>query len=310
MSEGRDAERIAALAAAIRATGADLLDVHADVDHHRSVFTFVGPADVVEAAALALGRHVVGHVDLRSHRGVHPRLGALDLVPFVPLRGATMADAVRAAHRTGHAFARELSLPVYFYGDAALSADRRELPALRRGEFEGLVARMAAPGGTPDVGPARPHSTAGAAVIGARDLLIAFNADLDTGDPSVARDIARAIRESSGGLPAVRALGVALASRGKVQVSMNLLHYRRTSPRDVMVAVDAEAARRGVAVLDYELVGCAPFDAFRGVDRTRVRMRDGQLLSPALMGVPQDTSNSSIGSERPRNGTVPSDFSG
>jgi len=283
VSEGRDVGRIAAMATAVRATGAQLLDVHSDPDHHRSVFTIVGEPDVVQAAVRALSQLVVGVVDLRTHHGVHPRIGAVDLVPFVPLRGTTMAGAVRAAHEAGRALASELALPVYFYGEAALAPQRRELPALRRGEFEGLVDRMAAPDGAPDLGPAQPHPTAGATVVGAREILIAFNAELATHDLSIARDIARAIRESSGGLASLRALGLPLASRARAQVSMNLLRYRRTSLRDVMAAVDAEAASRHTTVIEFELVGCAPADAFRGVDRARVRMRDTQVLDPALV---------------------------
>lgn len=284
VSEGRNAGVIALMAAEVRGAGARLLDVHSDPDHHRSVFTFVGGADAVQAAALALSRVAVEALDLRVHRGVHPRLGAVDLVPFVPLRGATMADALQAAHETGRALADRLGLPVYFYGEAAQTAARRELPALRRGGLESLADRMATPDGAPDVGPAHPHPTAGAAVVGARQVLIAFNAELETQDLSIAVEIARAIRESSGGLPALRALGVPLASRRRVQVSMNLLRYRRTSVSAAMAAVDAAASMRGVAVAGYELVGCAPADALAGADRARIRMHEGQILAPTLLG--------------------------
>ncbi len=284
VSEGRDRSLIGSISSAVEAAGARLLDVHADVDHNRSVFTFLGPPPVVEAAALALARIAVERLDLRAHHGVHPRIGAVDVIPYVPLRGARMADAVRAAHATGQRLARELAVPVFYFGEAALTPGRRELPAVRRGQFEGLAERMSAPGGEPDVGPRRPHPRAGATAVGARGVLIAFNAVLDTDALAVARAIARSIRESSGGLPAVRALGVPLASRGRVQVTMNLLDSRRTPVAAVVAALEAEAARRGAGVLEYELVGCAPEDAFRGVDRARVRMSPAQLFGAELLG--------------------------
>jgi len=288
VSDGRDQALIEALAAAVEAAGARLLDVHADVDHNRSVFTFVGPAATVEAAALALARIAVERLDLRTHRGVHPRIGAVDVIPFVPLRGARMADAVRAAHALGPALAGELGVPVFYYGEAALRPERRELVALRRGQFEELAARMRAPGGEPDAGPPVPHPRAGATAIGARAVLIAFNAVLDSEALGLAQDIARVCREAGGGLPGVRALGVPLTSRGLVQVTMNLVSYRRTPVARVMAAVEAEAARRGVEVLEWELVGCAPADAFAGVDRARVRLGPAQLLEPTLVGEPAE----------------------
>ncbi len=282
VSEGRDGALIDAFARAIADAGAQLLDVHADPDHNRSVFTFLGPAETAERAALALSRAVVQTLDLRVHRGGHPRFGVVDVIPFVPLQGASMRDAVRSAHRLGAALAADLHLPVFYFGAAAIRPERAELPAIRAGQFEGLAARMAAAAGSPDAGPLRPHPSAGAVAIGARGVLIAFNAVLDTRDLEVARAIARAIRASSGGLPEVRAIGVCLPSRGRVQVSMNLLAYHRTGVPVVMDAVDREATSRGVTVLEFELVGCAPADAFQRVDRSRVRCTAGQLLEPAL----------------------------
>jgi len=282
VSEGRDRALIGALAAAVEAAGARLLDVHADADHNRSVFTFMGPAATVEAAALALARIAVERLDLRTHRGVHPRFGAVDVIPFVPLRGAGMENAVAAARGLGPVLARELGVPVFYYGQAALRPERHELAALRRGGFEGLAAQMRAPGGEPDAGPRAPHARAGATAIGARHVLIAFNAVLDSDELGLARDIARALREAAGGLAGIRALGVPLASRRRVQVTMNLENYRQTPVARVMAAVEAEAARRGIKVLEYELVGCAPADAFRGVDQARVRLSPVQLLDPGL----------------------------
>jgi glutamate formiminotransferase len=282
VSDGRDRALRDALAAAVEAAGARLLDVHADVDHNRSVFTFLGPPATVGAAALALARIAVARVDLRQQSGVHPRIGAVDVIPFVPLRATPMAEAVRAARGLGPAFAGELGVPVFYYGAAALRPDRRELGTLRRGQFEALAARMARPGGEPDTGPPAPHPRAGATAIGARPVLIAFNAVLDTDALGIAREIARVLRASAGGLPGVQALGVPLASRGRAQVAMNLVDYRRTPVVRVVEAVEAEAGRRGTTVLEYELVGCAPADAFAEMDRARVVHRPAQLLDPAL----------------------------
>jgi glutamate formiminotransferase len=286
VSEGRDPAVLAVLAEAVEAAGARLLDLHADVDHHRSVFTFVGqPAPVIEAA-LALARRAVERIDLRRHAGVHPRIGAVDVIPFVPLRNARMPDAVAAAHALGPRLARDLGVPVYYYGAAALMAGRQALPEIRRGGLEGLTAKMARPGGRPDVGPATPHPAAGATAVGARDLLIAFNAVLATAEVAVARAIARSLRESSGGLPAVRAIGVLLPSRGLAQVAMNLLDYRRTPLGAAMTATEAQAARHGVVVLEYELVGCAPENALAGADRSRIRMVASQILATDLLDEP------------------------
>jgi glutamate formiminotransferase len=262
VSEGRDAGIILRLVNAVESGGAGLLDIHSDVDHHRSVFTIVGDIDAVERSVLALARAAVELVDLTKHRGVHPRIGAIDVVPFVPLRGSSMRDAIGSAHRVGLIFASEADVPVFFYAEAAARRDRRELPIVRKGGFEQLTERLCAPGWRPDAGPAAPHPTAGATVVGARRPLVAFNAVLDAGDVAAALAISRAIRESSGGLPAVRAMGLLLGSRGLAQVSMNLLDYRRTSPRAVSERIEAEARRLGRSVREYELVGCAPAEAF------------------------------------------------
>jgi len=285
VSEGRDVAVIEALAQTVRDAGARLVDVHRDDDHHRSVFTFLGEAKAVEDGALALARAAVRLVDLTRHRGVHPRVGALDVVPFVPLRGASMKDAVSTARRMGRAFAAECGVPVFFYGEAATAPHRRELPVFRRGGIDGLAARLVDPRWRPDEGPATLHPTAGATLIGARGPLIAFNAVLDTASEEIADAIARAIRESSGGLPAVRALGVVLARRGLAQVSMNLLDYRRTAPATVARRIEREARARGARVIDYELVGCAPADVLIDwpPDLAPLAGRSsGQLLDPEL----------------------------
>jgi glutamate formiminotransferase len=241
---------------------------------------------VVERAALALGRLAVDLIDLRRHAGVHPRIGALDVVPFVPLAGSTMADAVTVARRMGRAFAAETGVPVFFYEEAAIMSGRRDLPEVRAGGFERLAERLTDPRWRPDAGPATPHPSAGAAVIGARRPLIALNAMLDSDDLAGARVVAGVIRErAAGGLPAVRALGLTLPSRGVAQISMNLLDYHRTPPAAVMTRLEAEAARRGLRVAGYELVGCAPADALDAAARKKiVDLRASQLLDPELFG--------------------------
>ena len=265
VSEGRDLRAVEALADAVRSVaGARLADVHADPDHHRSVFTFLGPPQAVEEAALALAAAVFARVDMREHRGHHPRLGALDVMPFVPLRDSTMADAIRIARRVGQAIAAAHTLPVYFYGAAATRPERTAVREIRRGEYEGLAARLNTPGGWPDAGPAVFVPRRGGAMVGARDILVAYNVWLDSHDLGAARDIARAVRESSGGLPAVQALGVPLERRGLVQVSMNLLNYRLTGIAAAYDAVTAEAALRGLTIRRAELVGLAPVRAFEG----------------------------------------------
>ncbi len=275
VSEGRDRARIEAFAAAVATTpGVSLMDVHADVDHHRSVYSFAGAPHAVEAAAFALAARVIATLDLRDHRGVHPRIGALDVVPFVPLAGCTMREVAALARRVGAAVAAHHALPVYYYGHAASRAGRRRLPDARRGGYEGLAARLATGDDPPDDGPARFDPRAGAVLVGARGLLVAFNVWLDSADLEHARAIARIARESSGGLPGVQALGVPLPSRGVVQVSMNLLDIDRTPIPVVFDLVREHASRRGVAVLRSELVGLAPRSAFAGRSPESVALVD------------------------------------
>jgi len=265
VSEGRDARAVDAIADVVRAVpGARLADVHADPDHNRSVFTFLGSPRAVEEAAVALAAAVLARVDMREHHGIHPRLGALDVLPFVPLRGLAMDDAVAVARRVGVRFGREHGVPVYFYGAAATRPERRAVRDIRRGEYEGLPQKLADPAWCPDCGPTVFHPRGGAIAVGARDVLVAYNIWLDTSDLGAAKAIASAVRESSGGLPCVQALGLPLERRGLVQVSMNLLDYRRTGIARAYDAVTAEAARRGIAIKRAELVGLAPRAAFEG----------------------------------------------
>jgi len=273
VSEGRRPEVVARLAAAAgSAPGARLLDVSSDPDHNRSVLTLAGDPEGLHQGLLALYAAALAEIDLRAHRGVHPRLGAVDVAPFVPLGGTPMAAAVAAARRLAAEVARRFGLPVYLYERAALKPERTGLAEIRRGGFEGLPAKLADPAWAPDFGPARAHPTAGATVIGARFFLIAFNAVLARADVAVARAVARRVRESGGGLPALRAMGVPLAGRGLAQVSMNLVDYRLTPPARALAAVEAAAAALGTEVIDTEIVGLVPAAAIDGVSWEELKL--------------------------------------
>jgi glutamate formiminotransferase / 5-formyltetrahydrofolate cyclo-ligase len=264
VSEGRRPEVVARLAAAVERPGVRLLDVSSDPDHHRTVLTLAGEAEDLHDALLALYEEALAALDLTRHDGVHPRLGAVDVVPFVPLGAVPMAAAVAAAERLAAAVGERFGLPVYLYEEAARSPGRRALAAVRRGGFEGLAAKLADPAWAPDFGPARRHPTGGATVIGARFFLVAFNAVLDTPDVGLAQAVARRVRESGGGLPALRAMGVYLASRSLAQVSMNLVDYRRTSLWTALERVRREAAELGARVVSNEVVGLLPEEAAAG----------------------------------------------
>jgi glutamate formiminotransferase / 5-formyltetrahydrofolate cyclo-ligase len=259
VSEGRRPDVIERLAAAVRATpGARLLDHSSDASHNRSVFTLAGDAASVRAAILALYAVAVDTIDLRTHRGEHPRLGAVDVVPFVPIEGVSMADCVALAKDVAAAVAERYRVPVFLYEEASTNPARKNLEDIRRGEFEGLAAKMSSPGWAPDFGPSTPHETAGASVIGARMPLIAYNINLNTDRLDVAKKIAAAIRHSSGGLRYVKAMGVMLEDRRLAQVSMNLTNYEKTPIFRVFDLVKREAARYGVSILESEVVGLVP----------------------------------------------------
>ncbi|MCX5826797.1 MAG: glutamate formimidoyltransferase [Deltaproteobacteria bacterium] len=258
-SEGRDPEKIKAIAAAASAvSGVRLLDYSWDRDHHRSVITFLGEPEYVYEAALAAGSKALELIDLRCHDGVHPRIGAVDVVPFVPLEGAKMSDAVACAHRFGRAFAARHGTPVFFYGEAAKNEITRELPKIRSGGLPGLIKRLRAGACQPDEGPNVCPDRSGAVAVGARMPLIAYNINLDSSDVGLAKRIAGMIRESNGGLPFVRAIGVLLKSRNLAQVSMNLTNFQVTSIRKVFESVRKEADMAGVNILESELIGLAP----------------------------------------------------
>jgi glutamate formiminotransferase/glutamate formiminotransferase/formiminotetrahydrofolate cyclodeaminase len=227
-----------------------VLDTHIDPDHNRSVITFVASPETVVAAAVNAVRRAAELIDMRTHQGEHPRLGATDVLPFVPVRGVTMDDCVRLAHEAGTIIARDLSIPVYFYERAALRPERVNLEDVRRSAVN--------PDYVPDVGPTRRHNSAGAIVVGARPFLIAFNVILRSDDIGIARQIARTIRARNGGLPFVKALGFRLHTRGVVQVSMNLVNYEVTGMSAAYDAIKREASRLGVAIESTEIVGLVP----------------------------------------------------
>jgi glutamate formiminotransferase len=259
-SEGRKTETVERLARAIESTsGAVVLNRHLDPDHNRSVITFVAPPDVVVEAALRGVRAASELIDLRQHTGEHPRIGATDVLPFVPVSGVTIDDCIALAHQAGERIWRELSIPVYFYERAARRPDRVRLERVRGKGFEQLREEITTnPDRAPDVGAARLHETAGAIAVGARPFLIAFNVNLRTKDLSIARSIAHSIRERDGGLPFVKALGFELRSRNIVQVSMNLIDFEQTGIKEAYEAVRRAAEHRGVEVAGAELVGLVP----------------------------------------------------
>lgn len=286
VSEGRRADVVDRLVRQLTThPGVALLDYSSDSAHNRSVFTMAGPANPLLDTLLAFTREAVASIDLRTHHGVHPRLGAVNVVPFIPLGDATMADAVALARLVGRRIAQDLSIPVYLYEEAASAPHRRHLEQIRRGGLEGLVARLTDPGWAPDFGPLLPHPTAGVTIVGARFFLIAYNVLLNSSDLGVARAIAAAVRERGGGLPRVKALGLALADRDMVQVSMNLVDYRVTGIRAAFDRVVLEAARRGVDVSGSELIGLAPADALDDSLARHVRLAnfsDAKILERRL----------------------------
>ncbi len=272
-SEGRRGEIIEAILDSIRTVpGAYLLDTSSDIDHNRTVVTMAGNPEAVKQAAFAAVACAAGRIDLHAHHGVHPRIGAADVVPFVPLRGISMRECADLARALGRRVGEKLGLPVYLYGDAAARPERKNLAHIRKGEYEGLAAAIATdPARTPDFGPAR-IGPAGATAIGVRGPLIAFNIYLNTVDLAIARTVAARIRFSSGGLPALKALGFMVG--GRAQVSMNLTDYNRTSLPQAYHAVRAEAGRLGAGIERSELIGLIPQQAALGWSAADIKLQD------------------------------------
>jgi len=275
-SEGRDARTVDTIAAAAASVDqVTILDLSLDPDHNRSVITFAGPAAAVGEAALRAVAQAAAAIDLRRQIGVHPRIGAADVVPFVPVRDITLEQCAQLAALTGERIWGTLRIPVYLYGAAARHPDRVNLENIRRGGFEGLRESIRTdPRRRPDFGEAKLHPSAGATAIGARKFLIAFNINLNTADLSIARQIARSIRTSSGGLPCVKALGLRLDSRNLAQVSMNLTDFERTPVSAVFREVRRQAAQLGVTVAESELIGLIP----------RAALDDSQEWLPTVLG--------------------------
>jgi glutamate formiminotransferase len=281
-SEGRRPDVIEAIVAALEVPGARLVYRQSDPDHNRLDTTVLGDADAVRRSAMAGARVAIDRIDMTEHRGSHPRMGAVDVIPFMPVRGVSMEDVVATARDFGRELAETLAVPVYLYDRAALSPERASLAEVRRGEFEGLRDAVARGERLPDFGP-HELGRAGAVAVGARKPLVAFNVYLDGTDEAAAKEIARSIRESSGGLPAVRAIGFAVPERGgEVTVSMNLVDFEVTGPRVAFDAVERAAAARGMRVTSSEIVGLVPAAALPDGDAEHVRLDgfdpDAQIL--------------------------------
>ena len=266
-SEGRRPEVIEAIKKAAERPGVKVLDMSSDPDHNRSVITFVGEPAALQESAFAVIARGAELIDLRQQRGAHPRIGAVDVVPFVPVRGVTMAECVLMARATGERVGRELGIPVFLYEQAASAPHRQNLADIRQGEFEGLAEKMQDALWQPDFGPTAPHPSAGAVVVGARTYLIAYNVYLGTKDIRIAKAIARAVRQRDGGLNNVKALGMFIKERDMVQVSLNLVDPFRTPIYRVLETIRMEARRYGVPVVESELIGLLPLEAL--VDTAR-----------------------------------------
>jgi glutamate formiminotransferase / 5-formyltetrahydrofolate cyclo-ligase len=286
-SEGRERDRISRIVAAVRSVeGVRVLGLHSDPDHNRSVLTFAGEEEDVLEAAVALADACAREIDLTSQTGEHPRMGSLDVLPFVPLEGATLEDAARLARRAGERI-EPLGFLVYLYEAAATASHRRNLADVRRGGYQGLAARLEDPLWQPDYGPRDLDPHKGAVAVGARPFLVAFNAYLDTNDLEVARTIAREVRERDGGLPGVKALGLKVG--GRAQVSMNLTDLERTSMPVALEAVREAAVEHGVSVESTELVGLAPLEAVLQTARHYLGLRElgrEHVLEAALWDTP------------------------
>lgn len=281
ISEGRDPAKIASIAEEItRHKKVRLLNISSDRDHHRSVFTFAGEPEAVKEAALSFALKAIELIDMRKHKGEHPRIGAVDVIPFVPIHGVEMEEAVRIARELGKDLGKR-GIPVFYYEEAALRPGRRELPAIRKGEYEGLNEKLKTPEWKPDEGPVEFNPKSGATVVGARFPLVAYNVNLKSQDLNLAKEIARKVRFKDGGFPHVRAMGVELSAKsgsasgekekGLVQVSMNLTNYRVTNLPEVFNFIEAEAMKQGIEIEGSEIVGLVPLAVLEGVVRHYLR---------------------------------------
>ncbi|MBM4430678.1 MAG: glutamate formimidoyltransferase [Chloroflexi bacterium] len=283
LSEGRRESVISTIVEV--AQGVRVLDVSSDADHNRTVLTFVGSPAAVAEAAFRITAQATELIDMKQHHGAHPRMGAVDVIPFVPLDEATMEEAIAVARQVGQRLGEELGIPVYLYEEAATQPARRNLADVRQGEYEGLARKLADPAWKPDFGPPRPHPTAGATAVGARVFLVAYNVNLGTSDMDVARTVARALRARTGGLRHVKALAVKLAERQQVQVSMNVVDPFQTPLYRVLEMVKMEAARYGAPVVGSEIVGLVPLAVLLETTRYYLQLegfRADQVLETRL----------------------------
>jgi glutamate formiminotransferase len=262
ISEGRNRDTVEYVVDSVKTTpGCFLLDYSSDADHNRTVITFIGNRQSLPIAVKELYKRALEKIDLRQHKGEHPRMGAVDVVPFVPIQDVKMEDCIAFSKEIGEMISREFKVPVFLYEESQARADRKNLAVIRKGEFEGLTEKMKKPEWAPDFGESAPHASAGATVVGARMPLIAFNVNLGTSDIKIANTIAKNVRGSSGGLMAVKGMGVELKERGIVQVSMNMVNYQKSPLFRVFEMIKSEAERYGVPVVGSEIIGLVPQDA-------------------------------------------------
>ena len=282
-SEGRREEVIKGLVDISKSIqDVTLLDYSSDTSHNRSVFTLVGDADGIKNAAISLSRYAADNIDLTKHTGEHPRMGAVDVIPFVPIKNVTMEECVLISKEVGEIIANELKIPVFLYEDSCTKESRRNLANIRKGQFEGLIKKLAKKDWTPDYGDAMPHPTAGVVAVGARMPLIAFNVNLSTSDIEIANKISKIIRGSSGGLKYCKAIGVMLEDKNMAQVSMNLVNYEGTPIYRVVELIKIEAARYGVSVVGTELVGLAPAKALVDAAEYYLQLEDFDFAKQVL----------------------------
>ncbi|WP_346355351.1 glutamate formimidoyltransferase [Azotosporobacter soli] len=274
-SEGRRPEVIDAIAAAVRSVdGVKLLDIKPDASHNRVVFTFVGEPQPVKRAAFAACAKATELIDMEKHEGEHPRIGASDVIPFVPVSDVSLEECVELANELGQEIAEKLSIPVYLYEAAAKQPQRKNLPDVRKGQYEGRKENIGEAQWKPDYGPAKMHPTAGAVIVGARQFLIAYNINLSTSDVSIAKKIASAIREAKGGYKYCRAMGIMIEERNLAQVTINMVNYEGTPLHRVFETVKSEAARYGVSVVGSEIVGLLPLQALLDAADFYLRLED------------------------------------
>ena len=271
ISEGRDQKKIAPISEELKKVkGVKLLDVSSDKDHNRSVFTFIGEPGAVKNAALSMALKAIELVDMRNHHGAHPRLGTVDVVPFIPIQGVEMGEAVQVAREFGRELGKR-GVPIFFYEEATTSPERKDLPSIRKGEYERLKEKLNDPRWKPDEGPNSFNPKFGATVVGARFPLVAYNVNLETKDITVAKEIAKKVRFKDGGFPHVRGMAVDLKEKGMVQVSMNLTNYRVTNIPKVFEFIRDEALKRGVKIGGSEIIGLIPLGAFEGIAQSYLR---------------------------------------